>query len=360
MQRYTLASPGCTLLLIVALLHLGCDGVLQVSRQKLTSKVTSRASIGINQLPAAPSPMASAIPAPATLGPTGLALVPDFDKLQWTWVVDPPPSVGLAPGPAASAPSPLASSAPAPGPAAPAVANPCNALLDLGKTGAPGQFLGCQEFRYYGVSLIGAGQPYGCNCGAWSVNCPFQTCDIGQAWDEQCLDPAATSLGFTGLSRNWHPLPSGSLPMPMTGFVHHPGIFSMCMYWLPKPQNPTLPPMDVAGLSMVLPRYANLMFQGAALNDCMKAMTNSATLEMTKQGLKDALGIPDISVVTVDCGSFNALIQGPPSSVEQAVAKATAPNFCFDVSALQVHICTAPLAGPAPSPAGGFASAPFR
>merc|ERR1719507_2530330 len=129
--------------------------------------------------------------------------------------------------------------------------------------------LDCQEFRYYN-SGAGSSSPYGCQCGAWSSMCPFETCSAEHAWEDQCLAPEATALGFTALSKNFHTLPLNSLPAPMKAFKHHPGTMSMCLYWLPKPPNPTLP--EMRPLPSVLPKYANLRLEGADVFDCARTL----------------------------------------------------------------------------------------
>ena len=75
-------------------------------------------------------------------------------------------------------------------------------------------FLGCQEFRYYGGAPYGMKPtaPYGCHCAAWTVNCPFETCPVGTAFDGKCLSPIAKKMGFTSLSKMSNFAPSGQGP----------------------------------------------------------------------------------------------------------------------------------------------------
>lgn len=303
------------------------------------------------------------------------SLVPDFVSGQWAWRyggVDMWAVLAGAPGPAPAA-------APAPGPAgAPAGPDPCGALLAAGESGAPGQFLDCQPVRYYGSGAFSNAAPMGCQCGSWSAVCPFQTCDVRQAFEKQCLAPAAAGLGFVALSRNWQPLLPESLPYPMGGFKNHHGVISMCMYWFPDPprpsfslptpkpppavppppQGPVVEPPPAQSLVNVLPSYANLLFHGVTSTDCMKAITSPMAAEQTKMALLTALGAPGLQILSMDCGSLSVLIEGPEAAVKQAQQAVMAPGFCFSVPGV-AKVCMAPLAVPisAPSPAP-FGAAP--
>lgn len=116
----------------------------------------------------------------------------------------------------------------------------CGQLLKAGADlPANEAFLDCTPFNWYGGSVQGPSSPWGCECSAWSVNCPFETCKNEQAWQEGCLESKVTQLGFTALSKTFLPLNGGVLPTG--GYSNHPGMVSLCMYWLPQPPNPSFP-----------------------------------------------------------------------------------------------------------------------
>lgn len=315
-------------------------------------------------------------PPPPPTQPPPESLVPDFPSGRWNWA---PNSDGLksltpqdlvvvsagpgpAPGPApgfAAAPAPSAMASPAPGPA-PVMANVCGALFDAGEKSMPGQFMECQEFRYYSRGPL-VTPPFGCHCSTWSVSCPFETCGARRAWEENCLAPEASSLGFTSLSKTWHPLPANSLPQQMKTFKTHPGIVSMCMYWLPKPATPTLPPLAVPDH---LPEYGNLHMPGAmhgqGVLNCLNMTSTPMAVQQTKAALQTALGESGIVVVSVYCGlgAFNALLKGPNDQVARAISKAAQPQFCFKASEVPLEFCTPLAPGPSPSPAMSPGPAP--
>merc|ERR1719223_608379 len=134
-------------------------------------------------------------------------------------------------------PSPPPTPPPPPGPEV------CGELLKAG-AGLPANeaFLDCTPFNWYGSSIQGPSSPWGCECSAWSVNCPFETCKAEQAWQEGCcLESKVTDLGFTALSKSFLPLNGGALPAVVGGYSSHPSMVSLCMYWLPQPPNPSFP-----------------------------------------------------------------------------------------------------------------------
>lgn len=214
----------------------------------------------------------AAAPAAAAAAPVigGLRLEPDADYASWGFselpgdsgalmdplngiealrarvdlALDKPgawPGQMVAPAPAAAAPPP-APQAPPPPPPPPPGPEVCAELLKAG-VGLPATeaFLDCTPFNWYGSSIQGPSSPWGCECSAWSVNCPFETCAAEQAWQEGCLESKVTDLGFTALSKSYVSLNGGSLPVDVGGYSNHPSIVSLCMYWLPQPPNPSFP-----------------------------------------------------------------------------------------------------------------------
>lgn len=298
------------------------------------------------------------VPGAGPQDPVKLSLVPDVASGSWRWVDR--GTAALTDGaraPSSPAPAPLML-AHAPGPAPSAPPNICGALMAAGETSAPGQFLGCQEFRYYsGVET----PPFGCHCSAWSVSCPFETCRAEQAWEEPCLAREATTLGFTALSKTWYSLQSNELTNGRSAFKDHPAIISLCMYWLPKPPNPSLPEINVPPF---LPAYANLEMRGAPLADCVRVSDTASAIAQTKTALQAALAQPGLKVATIDCGgrNFHALIVGSPDAVKAAAVKAAQPGFCFEVAQVNARFCAFAPPGPAPAPqlwaAGRWSPAP--
>jgi len=299
--------------------------------------------------------------------PNGLALVPDLANSQWTWLEGTPEQavaavnngfqaftadpadvaagIGGAPGGAPSPASAFSATAPAPAPAV--GAGLCESLRAAGDAATPGAFLDCREFRYYSEGVFAAGPPYGCHCGAWSVNCPFETCPARMAWEEQCLAPPATELGFTALSKTSHPLSPSTLPKPAERFEAYPGIISLCMYWLQKPMTPTLPPLT-RNFAADLPIFASLQFAGVSVEDCLGSTFNETYLQQTKAGFLQAIQEPagsPLAVVSVQCGgNMTALVEGPPDLVGKAVSASTAQDFCFTAGA-NVTVCSAAVTG---------------
>lgn len=150
-----------------------------------------------------------------------------WDPAAWKWQAGPP---GPGPAPVSAGAPP----APAGAPAAPMSSTDalCAQLLEAGKSSHPEQFLDCEVYSYYGKSNNGvAGGSRGCQCSAWTVNCPFETCNARSAWEEGCLAAPAQQLGFTGLSKIAQPLSNGAVP---GGFTSHPPVISFCTYWLPS------------------------------------------------------------------------------------------------------------------------------
>lgn len=286
----------------------------------------------------------------------GESLVPDFSKSQWTWVTGNAQVSGLV-APAA-APSPAESAAPAPGPVQ--ASNPCDELRKAGEAAFPGQFLDCKEFRYYGSSVFAQSDPYGCHCSSWSVNCPFETCRVSTAWEDQCLDQKVMGMGFTGLSKMSNYLPPTSIPKALRSSGSHPDYISMCMYWRSKPPTLALPPTNVASYGLSLPSFATLRFDGVDVQGCMTFVDTEMNIGQAKAALLTALGAQDLEIISITCGSdldnhgADVLIEGPPNSVAQAVGKQHGSAFCFQ--ALGIQACTS-LRGPAPAPAPGPAAA---
>lgn len=288
--------------------------------------------------------------------------------------------VGSGPSPAgAPAPAPAPAAAGAPGPAAaPAAAGPsCAALIaQAEKTpGAKGMFLGCKEFTYYGSGVFGKSAPYGCHCAAWTVNCPFETCPIGTAFDEKCLAPSVKKMGFTALSKLSNFVNPASVPKALRKYAVHPDYVSTCMYWLPKPANPALPAVNAAAYSQHLPDFATFYFNyvGApaqacvapklddvsTMSECAAQVGDEAKLKTTQANLIAALGQAGLSVLSITCGSMSALVTGPPAQLAAAAALSKHPFFCW--MAFDKQVCTLkpktipcpPAPGPGPAgPAG--------
>lgn len=289
----------------------------------------------------------------------GESLVPNFDESKWGWVTGAAtvPGLGGAPG---AAPGPAPAAAPGAAPAPGQAGGPCDELKKKGEADFPGQFLDCKEFRYYGATVFAQSAPYGCHCSSWSVNCPYETCRVTQAWEDKCLDKGVMDMGFTALSKMSNYLPPSSIPKLLRPHGSHPDYISMCMYWRAKPPNHALPPVDTSKFVGVFPDFATLRFEGIGLAGCMKFLTNEMSLAQAKTGLLTALGAMDLEVVSITCGDdltnegSDMLITGPPDLVKQAASKQQAPDFCFD--AVGVKVCTGampPAPAPAPGPAPG-------
>lgn len=285
---------------------------------------------------------------------------------------------GPGPAPGAPAPAPAPAAAGAPGPAgAPAAAGPsCAALIaQAEKTpGAKGMFLGCKEFRYYGGGIFGKSAPYGCHCAAWTVNCPFETCPVGTAFDEKCLAPSVKKMGFTALSKLSNFVNPASVPKALRKYAVHPDYVSTCMYWLPKPANPSLPAVNAAAYSKFLPEFATFYFNyvGApaqacvapklddvsTMSECAGQVGDESKLKTTEANLIAALGQAGLSVLSITCGSMSALVTGPPAALAAAASVSKHPFFCF--MAVDRQVCTlkpkAVFCPPAPGP--GPAGAP--
>jgi len=304
---------------------------------------------------------------------------------QWLAYKPPPPLMPAAAAPVA--------------PAAPAKAGPTCAGLVAAyeKTpGGKGMFLGCQEFRYYGGQPYGMDQtaPYGCHCASWTVNCPFETCPVGTAFDGKCLSPTAKKMGFTSLSKMSNFVSPASVPKALRPFTVHPDYVSTCMYWLPKPAAAALPPVNTALYATHLPDFGTLQFdwlstQNAAhtyqtsitdaahLSDCFDQIADEAKLEATKANLLAALGQKDLTVISITCGSMSALMSGPRDQLAAAAKKAEYAHFCWFAATLQVCTVSPPpttttttlapaedknfdgIRDPAPMPAPGPAPGPF-
>lgn len=254
---------------------------------------------------------------------------------------------GMAPAPARAA-----APAPAPGPAAgpaPAVAHDVCEQLTAAVQGGPGQLISCQSFNYYGDGALAA-PPSGCHCSAFTHRCPFEACTVTHAWEENCLEPPAAALGFTALSKAWYEV--RSIEESVRGVVN-------CMYWLPKARGQTMPPMVS---KKVLPKYANLRFEGANVLDCMKAGWDERSIAATKFALVTALGEPSITVFAIGCGSFHATVYGPADAVDRAKMKMFQPGFCFTVASLNPppKFCVSRPHAPAAAPSPFGAPAPRR
>lgn len=296
----------------------------------------------------------------------GESLVPEFSKAQWNWKTGPAQVPGL--GSTAAAPAPGALAAVAPAPAAPGAPGPaqagsvCDDLRKAGEAAFPGQFLDCKEFRYYSAGIWAQSDPYGCHCSAWSVNCPFETCRVNMAWEDQCMDKKVMDMGFTALSKMSSTLPPNSVPKELRAFGSHPDYISMCMYWRKKPANIQLPPVNAAQYASALPSFATLRFEGVGVEGCMKFVDNEMNIGQTKTALLSALGLSDLDVISITCGDdltnhgSDILIEGPPKSVSQAAAKQKEPDFCF--KAIGIQACTQLRNVPAPAPAPGGVPSP--
>jgi len=227
-------------------------------------------------------------------------------------------------------------------------------------------FLGCQEFRYYGSGIMGQTAPYGCHCASWTVNCPFESCPIGEAFDAECLAPSVKKMGFTALSKLTNFINPASVPKALRKYTVHPDYVSTCMYWLPKPSNAGLHPVNNANYHKVLPDFGTLYFDSVTLVECADQISTEQKLHQTETNLINALGMPGLSVISISCGSMSALVTGPAEQLNAAAEKAKHPHFCW--FAVSVQVCTvvppptipppaaAPVPMPGPSP--GFAPAP--
>jgi len=320
----------------------------------------------------APAPPPAAAPMPPQLkkgmwmGATPpVALVPDFAEGRWRWAEPGEAATNAAPPSGAPGPAALVAPAPGPGPA-PATPDVCNALKAAGDQSTPGQFMECQEYRFYAQGPLGTPTPQGCHCSAWSTACPFETCGARAAWEESCLAPEAAALGFTALSRSSHPLDAGVLPEPMGGFKDHPGIISLCMYWLPKPAKQQLPPVSVSAFDFTH-SYANIHLSVADVFDCLRMTSSPLAISQTKAAVAAALGGGGVTAVSVNCGGrtktgrtliFNALLRGPPAQLELAEATAATPGFCVKVPEVPAKFCAGSPPGPGPAPAPQPAPAP--
>jgi hypothetical protein len=162
--------------------------------------------------------------------------------------------------------------------------------------------LNCHTFSYY-VGSSSWSPPTGCECYAWSMNCPYETCTSSASWEgKYCLDPKAQKYGFTGLSKWAFPLNGAYLPHG--GYSHHPGNIALCMYWTPKPANPSVmkhPPIDPAKWKR---ETTVLVFQGAILANCYKAF-DAGTYEKSKKMLLDKLGAK-VDILYMICGEGGA------------------------------------------------------
>jgi len=217
-------------------------------------------------------------------------------------------------------------------------------------------FLGCQEFRYYGTNIMGAGDPYGCHCASWTVNCPFATCDSrGMAWEAQCLDDAVQNIGFTSLSKMSNYVNPNSVPKALRPYTVHPDYVSTCMYWLPKPSTASIPPVNPPAFAGKLPDFATFYFDGITYLDCVTQISDENKLRMTEGGLLFALGVKGLSVLSITCGSMTALMSGPKDALKQAAAKASNPKFCF--MAVTKKVCTVNQNPFGPGGVGGPGSA---
>mmetsp|Transcript_2214 Transcript_2214/g.4347 ORF Transcript_2214/g.4347 Transcript_2214/m.4347 type:complete len:377 (+) Transcript_2214:132-1262(+) len=305
------------------------------------------------------------------------SLYPDFVGGSWQWSYGNPVDMKMILTGSPSAPAGAPAAAPAGAPAgAPANPDPCGPL----QATDPVNFLHCEPVRYFGAGAFGESRPMGCQCGAWSAVCPFQTCSASNAFNKDCLAGPAAAMGFTALSRNFQQLLPDVLPHPMTGFKNHPDVVSLCMYWFPDPVKPGFklptaqlvapmmpplpPPQPVVAppppqdLSSVLPSYANLIFHGLTRLDCLKCVYTPASMDFTKMSLMTTLALPGLKILSVDCGSLVVTIEGPKVDVDQAKLVTSSPAFCFP-GANGVQVCTAPLMrAPAGAPGGAPGAAP--
>jgi len=162
--------------------------------------------------------------------------------------------------------------------------------------------LNCHPFSYY-VGSMDWSPPTGCECYAWSMNCPYETCTSSASWEgKYCLDPKAQKYGFVGLSKWAFPLNGNYLPHG--GYKHHPANIALCMYWTPKPANPSVmahPPIDPAKWKR---ETTVLVFQGALLANCYKAF-DAGTYEKSKGMLLKKLGAK-LDILYMICGEGGA------------------------------------------------------
>jgi len=274
--------------------------------------------------------------------------------------LDNPDNLLVPMNPPAPAPPPVAAPPPA-APAAPAPAPPSCAMIiaEAEKTkGLKGMFLGCQEFRYYGgPSILGKTQPMGCHCASWTVNCPFETCPIGTAFDDRCLSATVKKMGFTSLSKLSNFISPASVPKDLRPYTVHPDYISTCMYWLPTPSNAGLPAINHVAYKSTLPDFGTLFFDSIDIRTCGDQVADMDRLEMTKKHLIEALGEKDISVISITCGSMSALVTGPKEQLDRAADKAKYAHFCWFAATAQVCTVTPPPT-PAPPPMPFFALPP--
>jgi len=225
------------------------------------------------------------------------------------------------------------------------------------------------------------------------VNCPFETCPIGTAFDSQCLAAPIKAMGFTALSKLSNFVSPASVPKDLRPFTVHPDYVSTCMYWLPKPANAGLNAVNTEKYASHLPDFGTIQFDfiGGAVRGtdvlggfvppvripdpsgsiayCAEQVADEATLEKTKAAILAALGQKDLSIISVTCGKMNVLVTGPKAQLDAAAEKAKNPRFCFFAATKQV--CTVepdplpyvppPLMapGPAPGPGGAPGPSPF-
>jgi hypothetical protein len=215
---------------------------------------------------------------------------------KWAWELNPAPAPPPAPPPAYGVPVEKANP--------PHTVNlDCAGLFNDMKADYPDTPpLNCHTFSYY-VGAASWSPPTGCECYAWSMNCPYETCTSSASWEgKYCLDAKAQKYGFTGLSKWAFPLNGNFLPHG--AYKHHPGNIALCMYWTPKPANPSVmkhPPIDPAKWKR---ETTVLVFQGALLANCYKAF-DAATYEKSKAMLVKKLGAK-IDVLYMICGEGGA------------------------------------------------------
>jgi hypothetical protein len=215
---------------------------------------------------------------------------------KWAWELNPAPAPPPGPTPAYGEPR--------------EVANPphtvnldCAGLFNDMKADYPDTPpLNCHTFSYY-VGAASWSPPTGCECYAWSMNCPYETCTSSASWEgKYCLDPKAQKYGFTGLSKWAFPLNGAYLPHG--GYSHHPGNMALCMYWTPKPANPSVlkhPPIDPAKWKR---ETTVLVFQGILLANCYKAF-DAGTYEQSRKMLLKKLGVK-LDILYMICGEGGA------------------------------------------------------
>lgn len=250
----------------------------------------------------------------------GEANQPKFNEKTWAWEVPPPaPAAAKEKGKGKGK-----GKAKGKGKGKGKEKDVCKELLKAGAKDFPDQFLECHPYSYYSAGGALTARPTGCYCYAWSVNCPYETCNSRGAWDDECLAKPAADLGFTSISKMPQPLDGGWVPQG--AFKYHPGRMSLCMYWQPKPPNEGLPPLD-ANFNDMLPVGTDLTFYGVTLEGCLKVTMDPALYEATKAALLKALGEKDITVIFAQCGSFKAMIEGPRDQVEKAKKKARRPRI---------------------------------